>query len=98
MKKTTESVKKLTKATVYRLSGNETVSVKFSRSVTHALYKKPFARTSSVLAHCSDASVAVGDIVSIIPIKPKSKRKHWQVVEVIEHVHTAPIIPTEEAI
>jgi small subunit ribosomal protein S17 len=48
------------------------------------VYGKYIRRTTKVLAHDEDNSCKAGDVVSISECKPRSKRKAWQVVEILE--------------
>tara|TARA_A100000164_G_C21921221_1_gene780787 strand:- start:122 stop:451 length:330 start_codon:yes stop_codon:yes gene_type:complete len=64
------------------------VSVAIERLIKHPVYRKFIKRTTKVLAHDPDNSCDVGDFVSIKEIKPVSKHKSWQVVEVLKSVST----------
>ncbi len=87
MKTTEQKKSKVLKGKVSSLSGMHTIKVTFTESVTHPIYKKRYTKTRSRLAHCTDSSVSVGDTVTISEIKPMSKHKHWQVVEIVDRVH-----------
>jgi small subunit ribosomal protein S17 len=63
---------------------DKTISVSISRVVKHPVYGKYIRRTTKVLAHDEDNSCKAGDVVSISECKPRSKRKAWQVVEILE--------------
>ncbi|OGY28972.1 MAG: 30S ribosomal protein S17 [Candidatus Woykebacteria bacterium RIFCSPHIGHO2_12_FULL_45_10] len=59
-----------------------TVVVEVERFSTHPVYKKRLRRSSRFLAH-DEIGTRVGDQVRIESIRPKSRNKYHQVVEVI---------------
>jgi|TARA_B100001250_G_scaffold81449_1_gene67140 small subunit ribosomal protein S17 len=59
------------------------VLVEMERLIKHPVYSKFIKRTTKILVHDPDNSCNVGDFISIREIKPVSKRKSWQVVEVL---------------
>ena len=61
----------------------QTVVVKVVRKVKHPMYKKFIKRYKKYLAHTASVVPKNGDIVKIISTKPISKRKRWQVSEII---------------
>ena len=61
----------------------KTVVVAVENLVKHGMYQKYIKRTSKFLAHANDP-VNVGDRVVIEETRPLSKRKRWNVREVIE--------------
>ncbi len=63
---------------------DKTISVSISRVVKHPVYGKYIRRTTKVLAHDEDNSCKTGDVVAISECKPRSKRKAWQVVKILE--------------
>jgi small subunit ribosomal protein S17 len=63
---------------------DKTISVSIPRVVKHPVYGKYIRRTTKVLAHDEENSCKAGDVVSIRECKPRSKRKSWQVVEILE--------------
>tara|TARA_B100001013_G_scaffold333139_1_gene249890 strand:- start:3447 stop:3719 length:273 start_codon:yes stop_codon:yes gene_type:complete len=62
---------------------DQTVVVKVIRKVKHPMYKKFIKRYKKYLAHTASVVPKNGDIVKIISTKPISKRKRWQVSEII---------------
>lgn len=58
----------------------KTVTVKIDRTVLHEKYQKRFHVSKTYLAHNEDASVKVGDTVTIEETRPLSARKRWRVV------------------
>ena len=61
----------------------QTVVVKVTRKVKHPIYKKFIKRYKKYLVHTTSVVPKNGDIVKIISTKPISKRKRWQVSEII---------------
>ena len=63
---------------------DKTVAVAIERVIKHETYGKYIRRTSKVLAHDESNDCREGDRVAISECRPMSKRKAWQVVNVIE--------------
>jgi small subunit ribosomal protein S17 len=61
----------------------KTVVVAVENLVQHGMYQKYIKRTSKFLAH-ADNPLNVGDRVLIEETRPLSKRKRWNVKEVLE--------------
>jgi 30S ribosomal protein S17 len=61
----------------------KTVVVAVENRVMHPMYQKYVSRTSKFLAHCENNDCNVGDRVLIEEMRPLSKRKRWNVREVI---------------
>jgi small subunit ribosomal protein S17 len=62
----------------------KTVVVAVENLVKHGMYQKYIKRTNKFLAHAENNGVNVGDRVVIEETRPLSKRKRWNVREVIE--------------
>jgi len=62
----------------------KTVVVAVENLVQHGGYQKYIKRTSKFLAHNEDRSLNVGDRVVIEETRPLSRRKRWNVKEVVE--------------
>ncbi len=62
----------------------KTVVVAVENLVRHEMYQKYIKRTNKFLAHNEKPDVNVGDRVVIEETRPLSKRKRWNVKEVIE--------------
>ena len=60
-----------------------TVNVKVTREIPHPIYHKRVKRFKNYLAHVASVTPKNGDLVKISAIKPMSKRKRWQVSEII---------------
>ena len=62
----------------------KTVVVAVESVVKHGMYQKYIKRTNKFLAHSEKNDVNVGDRVVIEETRPLSKRKRWNVKEVLE--------------
>jgi small subunit ribosomal protein S17 len=62
----------------------KTVVVAVENLVKHGMYQKYIKRTNKFLAHAENNDVKVGDRVLIEETRPLSKRKRWNVREVVE--------------
>jgi small subunit ribosomal protein S17 len=62
----------------------KTVVVAVENLVKHGMYQKYIKRTSKFLAHAEQPGLNVGDRVIIEETRPLSKRKRWNVREVVE--------------
>ena len=63
---------------------NKTVVVAVENLVQHEMYQKFVRRTNKFLAHAENNDVNIGDRVVIEETRPLSKRKRWNVKEVLE--------------
>jgi small subunit ribosomal protein S17 len=62
----------------------KTVVVAVENLVKHGMYQKYIKRTNKFLAHNENPAINVGDRVIIEETRPLSKRKRWNVREVLE--------------
>src|SRR5687768_6225990 len=62
----------------------KTVVVAVENLVKHGMYQKYIKRTNKFLAHNENAAINIGDRVIIEETRPLSKRKRWNVREVLE--------------
>ena len=62
---------------------DKTVNVRVVREIPHPTYHKRVKRYKSYLAHVASIAPKQGDIVKISSIRPISKRKCWQVSQII---------------
>lgn len=65
---------------------NKTIVVEVERKVKHPLYGKYMRRYSKMHAHDENNQCSIGDVVSIQQCRPISKKKHWSLLEVINHL------------
>ncbi len=62
----------------------KSIVVAIERRVPHAIYKKYFRRTTTLMAHDEKREAGIGDMVKIMETRPLSKLKRWRLVEVVE--------------
>ncbi len=63
---------------------DKTVLVLVERLTRHKVYKKIVRRRSKYMAHDPGNLCQVGDRIRIIESRPISKRKRWQLIDIIE--------------
>lgn len=63
---------------------DKSVVVRVSYLVAHKLYKKRIKRSSKFMVHDEKNICEVGDKVRIVSTKPLSKKKRWQISEIIQ--------------
>ena len=68
----------------------KTITVEIERLIRHEPYGKYIRRTTKLLAHDEKGESRDGDLVVIAPSRPLSRRKSWQLVEVVEKSSGAP--------
>ena len=61
----------------------DTAVVKVTRNIKHPLYKKYIKIYKKHFAHVGSVEPKLGDIVRISSVRPISKKKRWQVSEII---------------
>ena len=61
----------------------KTIAVEIERLIKHARYGKYIRRTTRLLAHDEAGEAREGDMVTISPCAPVSRRKAWRLVTVI---------------
>jgi small subunit ribosomal protein S17 len=83
-KETTASSKRTKTGVVVSNKMQKTVVVAVESLVKHGMYQKYIKRTSKFLAHAENNDVNIGDRVVIEETRPLSKRKRWNVREVLE--------------
>ena len=62
----------------------KTITVEIERLIKHPTYGKYVRRTTKLLAHDENGESHIGDLVTIAPCRPLSRRKSWRLVEVVE--------------
>ena len=68
----------------------KTITVEIERLIRHPTYGKFIRRTTKLLAHDEKGESHEGDLVVIAPCRPLSRRKSWQLIEVVEKAAGAP--------
>ncbi|MGB5245289.1 MAG: 30S ribosomal protein S17 [Woeseia sp.] len=72
---------------------DKTVSVSIERLIKHPTYGKYMRRSTKVMAHDETNDCREGDLVAISERRKMSKRKAWQVVNVIERAADSEAAP-----
>ena len=62
---------------------DKTAVVRVTRKIRHPLYKKYIKKYKKYFAHIGQIEPKMGDVVKISATRPISKRKCWQVSEII---------------
>ena len=63
---------------------DKSITVAVERTVKHPLYGKYIRRTTKLMAHDENNDAKAGDTVNIAEGRPRSKRKVWELVDVVE--------------
>ena len=69
---------------VFSTKMEKTVKVRVSREIPHPVYRKRIKKYKNYLANIGSINANEGDIVKIVSIRPISKKKRWQVSEVLK--------------
>ena len=64
---------------------DKTITVSIVRTVKHALYGKFIKKTTKLHAHDEDNKCTEGDLVTIRECSPISKKKRFQLVDIVEN-------------
>ena len=80
---TERGLRKSLTGTVVSNKMQKTVSVLVERLTRHRVYDKFIRTRSKYMAHDPQGKCQIGDKVRIIESRPISKRKRWQVIEVL---------------
>ncbi|EAQ98522.1 30S ribosomal protein S17 [Congregibacter litoralis] len=85
------SAEKRTRTVTGRVVSNKmdkSITVLIERRVRHPMYGKYMTRSSKVHAHDAENQCAIGDLVTVAEVRPISKSKTWNLVEVVEKGET----------
>lgn len=63
---------------------DKSITVAIERKVKHPMYGKFVRRTTKLMAHDENNDAKAGDTVTLSECRPRSKRKAWELVTVIE--------------
>jgi small subunit ribosomal protein S17 len=63
---------------------DKTITVTVSTRKTHPIYKKQYSVSTKFLAHDEKNEAATGDKVAIVETRPRSARKRFELLKVIE--------------
>ncbi|MHC4627546.1 MAG: 30S ribosomal protein S17 [Planctomycetota bacterium] len=78
-------VKTLTAAVVSK-SGDKSVTVAIDYKVKHPKYGKYMRRRTKLAVHDQHNQGGLGDIVEIAQCRPRSKRKSWRLLKIVQKV------------
>jgi len=68
---------------VVSTTGDKTAVVSVDRNVVHPVYKKRVKSSTKYIAHDEAERCKVGDVVTLAPIRPMSKRKRFAVDNIV---------------
>lgn len=74
---------------------DKTVAVVVERMERHPVYGKFVRRSTRLLAHDESNECQRGDLVTITPSRPLSKRKAWRVTAVLERPGAEPEVEAD---
>ncbi|RUM54607.1 MAG: 30S ribosomal protein S17 [Methylococcus sp.] len=74
---------RLVKGRVVSVKMDKSIVVLVERLVRHSVYGKYIRRSTRLIAHDESNVCREGDMVSVTPSRPLSKRKTWRLVEVL---------------
>ena len=63
---------------------DKSITVAIERKVKHPMYGKYISRTTKLMAHDEKNEAKAGDTVSLSECRPRSKRKAWELVSILE--------------
>ena len=63
---------------------DKTITVMVERRLRHPIYGKMVKKTKKFFAHDESNECNEGDLVKIVESRPLSRKKRWQLVEIIE--------------
>ncbi len=78
------SSRKQLKGVVVSSKMDKTAVVEVSRKVPHPIYKKYIIKTKKYYTHDPENSSNMGDMVSIVESRPRSKMKKWFLKEILK--------------
>lgn len=64
---------------------DKTIVVEYTARVPHPRFKKIVKKSKKFYAHDEEGKAAVGDKVRITETKPISKKKCWELTEILTH-------------
>lgn len=76
---------------------NKTITVTVNSRQTHPIYGKLYSVNRKYMAHDEKNTAKIGDKVTISETRPYSKRKSYNLVEVIEKTHGTIQLKDDEA-
>jgi small subunit ribosomal protein S17 len=80
----TSSRKKVLQGIVVSDKCDKTITVKTERQIAHPLYRKYYKKSKKITAHDENNECGIGDIVKVQEIRPLSRTKRWNLIEILE--------------
>ncbi|KDD73554.1 hypothetical protein H632_c2059p0 [Helicosporidium sp. ATCC 50920] len=80
---------KLLKGKVVSVGPAKTAVVAVTRLVQHPRYHKRLPRTKKFMAHDEEERAWLGDAVSIAACRPRSRRKHFELRDILQRPKNA---------
>ena len=65
---------------------NKTIVVKVERKFAHPDFKKVVKRTKKYKCHDEENKGLVGDVITMIQVRPLSKEKRWSLTGIIKSI------------
>ena len=76
---------------------DKTITVTVASRQTHPLYKKQYTVSRKYMAHDPKNEAHLGDKVTIKEVRPISKNKTWELVEIVEKARERIVVRDEVA-
>ena len=76
---------------------DKTITVTVQSRQTHPIYKKQYTVSRKYMAHDVTNQAHIGDRGTIKEVRPVSKRKTWELVEIVEKAREKMIVRDEVA-
>jgi small subunit ribosomal protein S17 len=84
MSEEAKSNKRVLSGIVVSDKSDKTIVVRVETLIKHPLYKKYIRRRKKFMAHDANNECGVGDKVRIIESRPLSRRKRWNLMQIME--------------
>lgn len=84
MSEVKNSLRKQRVGVVSSNANDKTISVLVERKLQHPIYGKFVKKSKKFMAHDEKNECNVGDTVKIVESRPLSKKKRWNLVEILE--------------
>lgn len=68
---------------------NKTVVVEVERKFPHPKFKKVVKRTKKYKCHDEENKCSVGDVITMVEVRPLSKEKRWSLVSILKSITVA---------
>ncbi len=75
--------------TVVSDKADKTIVLVTNERKTHPIYKKQYSRTVKYIAHDEKNEAKIGDKVEVQEVRPISRRKHLNLVKIVERAAIA---------